>query len=73
MGCRQTGIETERQRGKEHGFACAKENMLLMQMQMRWMQMMMMRLMVEMQVLPLPLSSGGHELLSQLLEYNPDR
>jgi len=25
------------------------------------------------QVLPLPLSSGGHELLSQLLEYNPDR
>ena len=26
-----------------------------------------------MQVLPLPLSSGGHELLSQLLEYNPDR
>jgi len=25
------------------------------------------------QVLPLPLSSGGHELLSKLLEYNPDR
>lgn len=25
------------------------------------------------QVLPLPLSSGGHDLLSQLLEYNPDR
>ena len=42
--------------------------MLLMQMQLRWKQ-----LMVEMQVLPLPLSSGGHELLSQLLEYNPDR
>ena len=44
------------------------DEMQMLKMQMRWMQMM-----VEMQVLPLPLSSGGHELLSQLLEYNPDR
>ena len=43
--------------------------MLLMQM----MFLMMALMMGEMQVLPLPLSSGGHELLSQLLEYNPDR
>ena len=24
-------------------------------------------------MLPLPLSPGGHDLLTQLLEYNPDR
>ena len=49
------------------------DEMQMLKMQMRWMQMLMMQMMVVMQVLPLPLSSGGHELLSQLLEYNPDR
>ena len=42
-------------------------------MTMTMMTMTMMVTMPATQVLPLPLSSGGHDLLSQLLEYNPDR
>ena len=47
--------------------------MMVTMMMVTMMTMTMMVTMPATQVLPLPLSSGGHDLLSQLLEYNPDR